>query len=343
MLTNPLAPAPLNPQRAPLISVILIFFNEETFIAEAIESVLAQTYSNWELLLADDGSSDRTPQIAQTYASACPHKIRYLTHPNRQNKGMSATRNLGLQQAQGDYLTFLDADDVWLPRKLAEQLQILQTHPDIALVCGRTQWWYSWTNQPEDRDRDFNPTLHLPLNAPISSPHILMQFLKDEWTSLHGVMVRKEAARAVGGYENQFRGMYEDQAFHAKLCLRYQAWIADTCWYRYRQHATSCCTAAGTAGWLAARQTYLEWLEAYLIQQPQPLQLPSVKHSVKQPVKRFVRRELWRYRAPMLFYIRTKLQRIRAIRKAAIAQRKAPDRPAQPRTPRPRQKQETPC
>ena len=290
----------------PLVSIVLIFFNEETFITEAIESVLAQTYSHWELLLVDDGSSDRSTHIAQAYARSQPDKIRYLAHPNGENKGMSATRNLGLHQAQGEYIAFLDADDVWLPRKLAEQVQILQSRPDVALVCGRTQWWYSWTKQPQDSDRDFTPALRLPLNTAIPSPHILMQFLRDEWTSLHGVMVRREAVQTVGGYEDQFRGMYEDQAFHAKLCLRYRTWIADTCWYRYRQHDASCCKLADQAGWLTARQTYLEWLEAYL-QQPQQIK-----------VKRFVRRELWRYRAPLLFYVRTKIQRIRAIKQERL-------------------------
>ena len=297
----------------PLVSIVLIFFNEEAFLTEAIESVLAQTYSRWELLLVDDGSSDQSPQIAKSYASSQPHKIRYLAHPNGENKGMSAARNLGIAQAKGQYITFLDADDVWLRPKLAEQVQILQTHPEVALVCGRTQWWYSWTDKhswtDKSANRDFIPDLHLPLNAVIPSPYILMQFLRDEWTSIHDMMVRREAVTSVGGYENQFRGMYEDQAFHAKLCLRYQTWIADTCWYRYRQHNASCCNVADHTDWLAARQTFLEWLETYLVQR-------THLNNKRSKVQRFVQRELWRYRAPLLFYIRTKIQRIRTVRQA---------------------------
>ena len=301
------------PEPRPLVSIITIFFNEAQFITEAVESVLAQTYDRWELLLVDDGSSDRSPQIARDYAQAHPNRIRYLTHPNGENRGMSATRNLGLGQTKGSYITFLDADDVWLPQKLDQQVKILQAHPEVALVCGRTEWWYSWTNAPQDLQRDFKPTLHLPLNTAIPSPHILMQFLRDEWTSLHDVMVRREAVQAVGGYEDRFRGMYEDQVFHAKLCLRYQTWIADTCWYRYRQHGASCCSMTDQAGWLAKRQAYLEWLEAYLSQQ---FHLPSMK------VERFVQRELWRYRAPLLFRVRARLQRLRAVRRRIMTSRR---------------------
>ncbi len=171
------------------------------------------------------------------------------------------------------------------------------------LVCGRTQWWYSWTGEAADQGRDFTPQVQLPLDRAIANPWVLMQFLRDEWTSLCDVMVRREAVEAVGGYENSFRGMYEDQAFHAKLCLRYQTWIADTCWYRYRQHAASCCGLSDKSSWLASRQAYLEWLEAYLVEKAQQ----------NTRVWRYVQRELWRYRSPLLFKVRSRLQSIRSI------------------------------
>ena len=287
----------------PLVSVIVIFFNEATFIRAALESVLAQSYCNWELLLVDDGSSDESAAIAQTYAQQHPTQIRYLTHPNRENRGMSATRNLGLAEAKGDYITFLDADDIMLPAKLTEQVEILLDNPDVALVCGRTQWWYSWTDNREDRSRDFTPATRLPLAQPIAPPQVLMQFLEDEWTSLCDLMVRRDAVETVGGYEDSFRGMYEDQVFHAKLCLHYQVWMADTCWYRYRQHPQSCCAIADGQGWLKSRKTFLEWLERYLSQHPQ----------VPRTLWRAVQRELWRYRAPILFRVRNRVQQLRSL------------------------------
>jgi glycosyltransferase involved in cell wall biosynthesis len=95
-----------------LISVIIIFLNSEEFIQEAIESVFAQTYNNWELLLVDDGSTDGSTNIALQYAEQHGERVRYLEHNNRQNRGMSASRNLGIREAKGEYIAFLDADDV---------------------------------------------------------------------------------------------------------------------------------------------------------------------------------------------------------------------------------------
>src|SRR5258706_2880162 len=79
-----------------LVSVVVIFLNAERFISEAVESVVAQTYGNWELLLVDDGSNDGSTEIARSYAAKFPDKIRYLEHHGHENRGMSASRNLGI-------------------------------------------------------------------------------------------------------------------------------------------------------------------------------------------------------------------------------------------------------
>ncbi|HEX8089705.1 MAG TPA: glycosyltransferase family 2 protein, partial [Blastocatellia bacterium] len=96
-----------------LVSVIIIFLNAEEFIAEAIESVFDQTYSDWELLLVDDGSTDASAEIALRYAAGYRGRVRYLEHEGHQNRGMSASRNLGIASARGEFVAFLDADDVW--------------------------------------------------------------------------------------------------------------------------------------------------------------------------------------------------------------------------------------
>ena len=84
----------------PLVSVIVIFFNAEDFIQEAIESVFAQTYEHWELLLVDDGSTDKSRSIAERCAEQYPDKVRCLEHEGHQNRGMSASRNLGIDNAK---------------------------------------------------------------------------------------------------------------------------------------------------------------------------------------------------------------------------------------------------
>ncbi|MEZ4991694.1 MAG: glycosyltransferase family A protein [Saprospiraceae bacterium] len=252
----------------PLVSVIIIFLNEEKCISEAIESVLAQTYEQWEILLVDDGSTDRSTTIARSFARKMPDRIRYLEHSGHENKGMSASRNLGIRNAQGQYLSFLDADDLWLPQKLEQQLAILEAQPEAALVCGRAQWWYSWTGEAEDQKKDFIQAFQLPLDTLVAGYKVLLMFLQDEWASLHDILLRREAVDAVGGYEDAFRGMYEDQAFHAKLCLTYPVFVSGACAYRYRQHPEACTTQTHANGkYLAARKTYLYWLQDLLIDQ----------------------------------------------------------------------------
>src|SRR2546427_10186945 len=97
----------------PLVSVVIIFWNAERFLQEAFASVFAQTYPTWELLLVDDGSSDESTAIAQRYVEHHPGQVRYLEHPGHANRGMSASRNVGIRHARGPYIAFLDADDVW--------------------------------------------------------------------------------------------------------------------------------------------------------------------------------------------------------------------------------------
>src|SRR5689334_5372936 len=115
-----------------LVSIITPFFNTENFLQEAIESVIYQTYENWELLLIDDGSTDNSMRIAQEYAAKYPDKIRYLEHHKHQNRGKSTSRNLGINHAKGEYICFLDADDVFMPLKLEKQLAILAAYPEAA-------------------------------------------------------------------------------------------------------------------------------------------------------------------------------------------------------------------
>ena len=91
----------------PLVSVITIFFNEEKFIEDAVKSVFAQTYQDWELLLVDDGSTDKSTEIARRLAEQHPEKVRYLEHDGHKNRGMSASRNLGIRNADGEYHRFL--------------------------------------------------------------------------------------------------------------------------------------------------------------------------------------------------------------------------------------------
>lgn len=117
----------------PLVSVIMPTFNSARFIGPAVETVLAQTYPHIELIVVNDGSTDETEAVLAPYS----HRIRLI---QQTNQGASAARNTGIQAAQGTYITFLDADDLLKPDKIALQVAVLEARPDVGLVYSG--WHY---------------------------------------------------------------------------------------------------------------------------------------------------------------------------------------------------------
>ncbi len=109
----------------PLVSVIMPSFNAEKYIAASIESVLQQTYGNWELIITDDCSSDRTPEIAQSYSEQ-DHRINFVVA--KQHSGIAQTRNQSIARAKGRFMAFIDNDDLWVPNKLEKQVDFILKH-----------------------------------------------------------------------------------------------------------------------------------------------------------------------------------------------------------------------
>lgn len=255
----------------PLVSCIIIFLNGQEFIQESIESIFSQTYSNWELLLVDDGSTDDSTAIAQRYAQQYPEKVRYLEHEGHQNRGMSAARNLGIDHSKGEYIAFLDADDIWSTQKLEQQIAIFQAHPQAAMVYGRTLMWHSWTGNPENQQQDYFFDLGVQPNTLIYPPDLLILLLKNKTQkpTTCNAIIRREVFTNVGRFEEQFRGMYEDQVFFCKLHLHVPVFVSDECWAKYRQHPTSSysSTIQDIKKVAASRLFFLTWLRDYLTAQ----------------------------------------------------------------------------
>ncbi|GAB4374219.1 MAG: hypothetical protein Kow00121_18320 [Elainellaceae cyanobacterium] len=275
----------------PLVSAIIIFLNGEEYIEEAIASIFSQTYPHWELLLVDDGSTDGSTAIAQRYAQQYPDQVRYLEHEGHQNRGMSAARNLGIRHAQGEYIGFLDADDIWLPQKLEQQVAILQTHPEAAMVYGRTQIWYSWTGQEADRDRDHFYELGVQPNTLIKPPTLFQLLLQNKYQTptTCNALIRRDVFNAIGQFEEAFRTMYEDQVFFAKVTLKAPVFVGNECWAKYRQHPQSCSSDVERMNYYKTRQPFLMWLENYLVEQ----------NIQDQAILQALRWEVWQVRHPV--------------------------------------------
>jgi glycosyltransferase involved in cell wall biosynthesis len=252
----------------PLVSVIVIFLNAERFLSEAVESVFAQTYDSWELMLVDDGSTDGSPEMARRYAERDSRRIRYLSHPNHQNRGMSPSRNLGLSHAKGDFIAFLDSDDVWFPQKLESQVAIMLAQPKAGIIYGSSQYWYSWTNDKADVLRDRTPSLGVGLEKLFAPPTLLTLSLQSvaRTPCPSDFMIRREVVGDVGGFEEQAPNLFEDQIFLAKVFLKSHVFVSEQCWDRYRQHPDSCVSIGARDGRKhSVGVVYFDWLEKYLL------------------------------------------------------------------------------
>ncbi len=249
----------------PLVSVSVIFLNEERFIQETIDSVFAQTYTHWELLLVDDGSSDKSTAIAKRYAQEHPDKVRYLEHENHGNRGMSASRNLSMEKAAGKYIAILDADDVWLPTILEDQVEMLETRPEVGMAYGMMHYWHDWTGNPEDKEKNFIPNPPLPYDSVIQPPALITHIIDTLYGVPGSILIRSSILKETGLFEESFSSLYEDQVFRIKICLNYPVYLSSKTWYKYRQHDDSSCFIGKRNGQEEIiREKFLIWTEQYL-------------------------------------------------------------------------------
>jgi glycosyltransferase involved in cell wall biosynthesis len=263
--------ATMQSRSSPLVSVVVPVYRAERFLDEAIESVRAQRYSEWELLLVDDGGDDGSAAIAKSHAARDPHRVRLFAHPNGENRGASASRNLAIRHARGTYIALLDADDVWLPDKLEAQVRLMEANQRVGMLYGNALYWYGWTGAPADEARDRVPQLGVAGDTVFDPPALLARCLRGTVTlpCPCSVVLRRDAVQRAGGFEEMFVGVNasaEDLAFFAKIMLRERVLVANHVWDKYRQHPDSVYARAKADGIaVAARAWYLEWLREYLI------------------------------------------------------------------------------
>jgi glycosyltransferase involved in cell wall biosynthesis len=173
---------------SPLVSVIIPAYNHAHYLPGAIQSVLDQTYQDFEILVVDDGSTDNTHEVVQRYADS---RIRYIYQENR---GLAASRNTGLRGARGDYVAFLDADDMFLPGKLAVQVAWFEAHPS----CGMVLSGYYIVNEQGQRIRTCTPWTSIPALE-------IKDFLFMNPVPPVAVLIARRWIDRVGGFDERFR------------------------------------------------------------------------------------------------------------------------------------------
>lgn len=283
----------------PRVSVVMIFLNAESFIEPAIESVRAQTCREWELLLVDDGSTDRSTQIAQRYAAALPEKIRYMEHAGHANRGTGISRNAGIAAARGEYVAFLDADDLYLPERLERHMQVFAANPTLGLIISSDLYWHSWRQEVDPLDEDEVIGVWAQPEVIIEPPRLLRTILSPRGGPMPatcGITFRRDLALAAGGIPAEFLDQYEDQVLISQLLLKSRVWVLDDCLAKYRQHRNSLTARAKVSGEYrpgrahGARFVFLRWLQDFARRE-------GIDDAVLQKA---LHRQLWPTRHPRL-------------------------------------------
>jgi glycosyltransferase involved in cell wall biosynthesis len=201
------------PETAPVVSVIIPVYNAAAHLETAVQSVLAQTYPHFELLVVDDGSSDGSLDIARRCAERDPDRIQVLQHPGGINRGVAESRNLAASRARGKYLAFLDADDRWLPEKLARQVEYMEDEPDLGLTFTKARIIR------EGEGHAFIPGVDVLGNRPPRDhKQALVQIIAVTVNYIFStVMVRTDCFRAIDGFPESLPYQSEDRLMVARV------------------------------------------------------------------------------------------------------------------------------
>jgi len=202
----------------PSVSIILATLNRSYFLARAIESVIAQTMVDWELLVVDNGSTDGTEKLIREFKKKDP-RIRYLLEAER---GISCARNSGIQEAKGEWIAFIDDDDEWLPEKLSRQMAYLRIHPDVSLLYAKT-----WVKDGKGKTTGVKPS-----NTPALDFGCLIE--KDTLPILT-VVLKRECIDEVGGFDPGLR-VAEDYDLWLRISRNYTIAFMDEIVSVYHDH-----------------------------------------------------------------------------------------------------------
>ncbi len=206
----------------PDVSVIMSVYNGANYIAQAIQSVLDQTYHNFELIIVDDGSTDNTSQIVSSFDN---HSIRYIY---QQNQGQSSARNTGIQIAQGKYICFIDHDDIFLKDKLQLQVTLLDTHPQVGLV-------YGWADVIDSSGHSTRDTLTATYEGDVLRTLLRHNFIRSP--SL--VMCRREVFDKVGIFDRQLPPCEDYDMWIRIAYAGYEVACVQSLITQYRVHTTN--------------------------------------------------------------------------------------------------------
>ena len=196
-----------------LVSIIIPCYNYAWSLPETLNSVIAQIHSDWECLIIDDGSKDDTKQVAQSYEMQ-DKRFRYIY---QHNQGVSTARNRGLNEAKGEYIQFLDADDLLSTHKLATGLAYFDAHPTTDLVYGDVRYFLNGEPERLSRSMDMSDTEWM-VSANGTGPELVNTMLENSFIVISGPLFRASLAQRVGWFEQDIPCM-EDWHYWVRCAI----------------------------------------------------------------------------------------------------------------------------
>jgi glycosyltransferase involved in cell wall biosynthesis len=212
-------------EKEELVSIIIPAFNAELFISEAIESVLKQNYKNIEIIIVNDGSTDHTRTIIERYA-ANDARIKLFS---QNNSGQGAARNAGIINSKGDYVAFLDADDVWLVTKIEKQINYFRKHEDVGMVhtyrkIAGEKGIIDYQNWQKSKIKNLNGNIY-------------KKILAGNWICASSVMIKKEVLQKLGYFDESRKiSGNEDWDMWIRTAKEYNVGYIDEPLTMYRDH-----------------------------------------------------------------------------------------------------------
>jgi glycosyltransferase involved in cell wall biosynthesis len=211
----------------PKVSVFIASYNHAKFLPECLDSILAQTFRDFEIVVVDDGSTDGSQEILTDYQQRFSEQFFYFWHPGHVNKGISASCNLALSKARGDYLAWIGSDDVWYPEKLSHQVSLLDANVSYGLV-------YSYAHYI-DEDGSLLPGL---MGEDITrDPNPLGRMLQYSHTPPLTLVFRRECLDDVGPFDETL--VNSDRELLIRIFARWETGFNDLPLAKYRLHATN--------------------------------------------------------------------------------------------------------
>lgn len=192
---------------SPTVSVIIPTYNRAHLIVEALESVFAQTYADFEVIVVDDGSTDDTEEILAPYRD----RIRYI---KQENAGVSAARNHGIFEAKGEYIAFLDSDDIWFPEKLEKQMRFFENHPNCSFLCSDFLRGTSLSDNPQPQHSRFRSTSILRFE----------DFGEGNYVTTPSVLAKKAVFYKAGLFDSSIR-VSEDYDLWIRIAHDFECWF----------------------------------------------------------------------------------------------------------------------